>query len=257
MTERIKDSRDVLEVVAVSKSFGGVVAVADISFALAPGQVMGVIGPNGAGKTTLVNVIAGRQRPNSGRISIGGIDTTGKASHVVSRAGLARSFQQANVFGAVSVGANLEWAERFSRGHLPEISTSELIEISGLSDVLAVSAGDLPYGKQKALGVALALACRPLVVLLDEPAAGLETSERFVIDHMVRYVSGLGCAVLIVEHDMDLIRRTCPDSIVLDSGRVLAVGPTGETLSRPDVVAAYLGVEDAPDGFPATEQQRR
>jgi branched-chain amino acid transport system ATP-binding protein len=230
-----------LRVQALAKQFGGLRVFQDIGFTLGPGEVMGVIGPNGAGKTTLINVISGRLAPSAGKIVVGGRDVTGKPAYAVSRLGVARSFQQTNTFRGVSVRENIARAVRFGRRGIPP-GFEALLEQFGLGARLDEQSDKLPYGLQKMLGLAMAFATHPHVLLLDEPAAGLERAERHQVDAFVRHAGAQGgCSVLIVEHDMDLIRRLCPRILVLDAGVALADGPPDEVLARPDVIAAYLG----------------
>lgn len=230
-----------LRVEGLAKSFGGLRVFADISFKLEPSGLMGVIGPNGAGKTTLINVISGRLPPAEGRVLLDSRDVTGQPAHALSRLGVARSFQQTNIFRSVTVRENISRAVRFGqRGAQPGIE--RLLREFGLTERLNEQSDKLPYGLQKMLGLVMAFATGPSVLLLDEPAAGLERSERTRIDAFVRHVrEAAGCSVLIVEHDMDLIRRLCPRVLVLDAGAVLADGAPAEVLARPDVIAAYLG----------------
>jgi ABC-type branched-subunit amino acid transport system ATPase component len=233
-----------LRVERLIKRFGGVLVFHDVSFRLAPGDILGVIGPNGAGKTTLINVIAGRIAPSGGRVFLGDRDVTGQPSHALSRLGVARSFQQTNTFRSVSVRENIARSIRFGgRGAAAGLDT--LLHDFGLADRLDEQSDKLPYGLQKMLGLLMAYATGPSVLLLDEPAAGLERSERSRIDMFVRHAREAGrCSVLIVEHDMDLIRRICPRILVLDAGNVLADGAPAEVLERPDVIRAYLGAGD-------------
>jgi branched-chain amino acid transport system ATP-binding protein len=237
---------DSLRVEAASKQFGGLKVFEDISFEVPRGEVVGVIGPNGAGKTTLINVMCGMLAPTAGRISIGDLDITDKPFHVVSRLGVARSFQQTNTFRSVSVEENLFRAQRFgatSKG--PDLGIAGLLEEFGLSQHMHEPSEKLPYGLQKMLGLVMVLAARPRYLLLDEPAAGLERRERTQVDRFVEHArKTLGCGVLIVEHDMDLVRRICPHSLVLEAGRLLAEGPPAEVLSRQDVIDAYLGASE-------------
>ncbi|MCZ7657354.1 MAG: ABC transporter ATP-binding protein [Xanthobacteraceae bacterium] len=242
---------DELRVEKVTKRFGGLKVFEDLSFTLAPGDVMGVIGPNGAGKTTLINVICGRLPPTSGKISLGGRDVTAKPVHTLSRMGLVRSFQQTNTFRPASVSENISRAIRFSGGS-DEVREriEDLLGRFDLSTRLDDQSDKLPYGLQKMLGLLLAYATSPKVLLLDEPAAGLEGRERTRVDDFVAHARAtLGCSVLIVEHDMDLIRRLCPRIMVLDAGRVIAEGAPAEVLARKDVIDAYVGATD--DEVPA------
>jgi ABC-type branched-subunit amino acid transport system ATPase component len=235
-----------LEVTSISKRFGGLHVFNGISFAIAPGEVLGVIGPNGAGKTTLINVICGMLPPTSGNVRLDGKDMTGKPLHVTSRMGIVRSFQQTNTFRTATVRENISRAVRFSGGGEQVSKTiAPLIDQFELEPQLDEQSDKLPYGLQKMLGLILACAVRPKVLLLDEPAAGLERRERLRVDAFVSHArTELGCGVLIVEHDMDLVRRLCPKIMVLDSGRVLAEGPPAEVLARKDVIDAYLGAVD-------------
>lgn len=230
-----------LRVEALSKRFGGLRVFQDLTFALEPGGLLGVIGPNGAGKTTLVNVISGRQPPTSGKVFLGGRDVSGQPAHAISRLGLARSFQQTNTYKSVSVRENIIRAIRFGQRGIPA-GLEDLMDQFALTERLDEQSDKLPYGLQKMLGLVMAYATSPSILLLDEPAAGLERAERNHVDAFVAHARAVGkCSVLIIEHDMDLIRRLCPRILVLDAGVLLADGPPAEVLSRPDVIAAYLG----------------
>jgi len=235
-----------LRVKGATKQFGGLKVFEGISFEVAPGGVMGVIGPNGAGKTTLINVMCGMLKPTSGRILIGDQDITGKPLHAVSRLGVARSFQQTNTFRSVSVDENLFRAQRFGGSHGGlDLGLSELLEEFGLIRHLHEPSEKLPYGLQKMLGLIMVLAARPRFLLLDEPAAGLERRERTQVDRFVEHArSRLGCGILIVEHDMELVRRLCPYILVLEAGRLLAQGSPADVLSRKEVIDAYLGASE-------------
>ena len=235
-----------LRVENVTKRLGGLKVFENLSFTLAPGDILGVIGPNGAGKTTLINVICGKLAPTSGRIVLGGRDVTGKPVHTLSRMGLVRSFQQTNTFRPASVRENISRAIRFSGGSDESWDRiEELLRRFELSLRLDDQSDKLPYGLQKMLGLLLAYVTSPRVLLLDEPAAGLEGRERTRVDDFVQHArSTLGCGVLIVEHDMDLIRRLCPCIMVLDAGRIIAEGAPADVLSRKDVIDAYVGATD-------------
>jgi branched-chain amino acid transport system ATP-binding protein len=235
-----------LRVEQVSKRFGGLKVFEEISFALEPGGVLGVIGPNGAGKTTLINVVSRLLSASSGRILLGDTDITNKPFDSVSRLGVVRSFQQTNTFRSASVKENLSRAARFSaRPAGSDLGLESLLREFGLTGRLEESSDKLPYGLQKMLGLLMALGTRPKFLLLDEPAAGLERRERTNIDRFVEHArSTLGCGVLIVEHDMELIRRLCPHILVLESGRLLAAGSPEEVLSRRDVIDAYIGASE-------------
>ncbi len=235
-----------LRVENLSMRFGGLKVFEDISFRLTPRDILGVIGPNGAGKTTLINVVCGKLAPAAGQVFLGGQDISGRPTSALSRMGLVRSFQQTNTFRTATVRENLSRAIRFSGGAAESWRRLEdLLGRFGLSQRLDEQSDKLPYGLQKMLGLLLAYATTPKVLLLDEPAAGLEGRERSRVDDFVHHAQeSLGCSILIVEHDMDLIRRLCPRIMVLDAGRLLAEGPPGEVLSRRDVIDAYVGAID-------------
>ena len=239
-----------LRVQGLAKRFGGLQVFEDLDFTLDPAEILGVIGPNGAGKTTLINVICGRLSPTGGRVFLGGKDVTGLPLHSLSRMGVVRSFQQTNVFKSATVRENLSRAIRFSEGAAARWGElQDLLRDFELAQRLDEQSDNLPYGLQKMLGLLLAYATRPKVLLLDEPAAGLERKERTRVDDFVHYARAThGCSVLIVEHDMELIRRLCPRIMVLDAGKVLAAGPPEAVLARQDVIDAYVGVTDEADG---------
>jgi len=235
-----------LRVEKVSKRFGGLQVFHNLTFTIAPGEILGVIGPNGAGKTTLINVICGKLAPSGGQILLDGKAVAGKPVHELSRRGLVRSFQQTNTFKSATVRENLSRAIRFS-GSPASIwdRLNVLLKEFDLAPRLDEPSDKLPYGLQKMLGLLLTYTTRPKVLLLDEPAAGLERRERTVVDTFVKNVQAdFGCSVLIVEHDMDLVRRLCPRILVLDAGRLLAEGTPEDVLSRRDVIDAYLGVSN-------------
>ena len=243
------ESAGLLRVDKLAMRFGGLKVFDDISLKLSPRDILGVIGPNGAGKTTLINVICGKLRPAAGQVFLDGHDISGTPTHSLSRMGLVRSFQQTNTFRTATVRENLSRAIRFSTGSAEAWGRmGTLLERFELSNRLDEQSDKLPYGLQKMLGLLLAYATTPKVLLLDEPAAGLEGRERSRVDDFVHHAQqDLGCAILIVEHDMDLIRRLCPRIMVLDAGRLLAEGPPEEVLSRRDVIDAYVGAIDEED----------
>ena len=237
---------------AVSKRFGGLLVFDGLDFAIAPGEVLGVIGPNGAGKTTLINVLCGKLVPSGGRVLLGGQSVGGLPLHALARLGLVRSFQQTNTFKGCTVRENLSRAIRFSAAPASLWDRLHpLLRRFDLASRLEEPSDKLPYGLQKMLGLLLAYAVQPKVLLLDEPAAGLERRERSLVDAFVQAAQAdHGCSVLIVEHDMDLVRRLCPRVLVLDAGRLLAEGPPETVLARRDVIDAYMGVDDAGEAAP-------
>ncbi|MBO0877648.1 MAG: ABC transporter ATP-binding protein, partial [Pseudonocardia sp.] len=230
-----------LEVSGLTRAFGGVLAVSEVSLSLGAGEVVGIIGPNGAGKTTLVSLIAGTVRAGQGRVELAGRDITRLSPAGRCRRGLGRSYQQTAVFGPATVAENLERARLFGGARTGREELAQLAALVGLADRTEEVAGQLPYGLQKMLGLVMAFACNPEVLLLDEPAAGLEAGERTRVDALVEVARDRGCSVLLVEHDMELVRRLCSRLVVLDSGRVLAQGETQRVLAEPAVITAYLG----------------
>ncbi|SHG77310.1 ABC transporter ATP-binding protein [Pollutimonas bauzanensis] len=244
MTNASAHSAPVLRVDGVSKQFGGNRVFNNVTLSLNAGEVLGVIGPNGAGKTTLINVVSGQIAPTSGRILYGGRDINDKLFHTRSSMGLVRTFQQTKTFKTASVYENLHRAQLFSgRGiSLDESYLTELLRTASLLGRLDQLSDTLPYGMQKMLGLLMAFVTDPRILLLDEPAAGLEKEERFFIDQYVQIaMREMGCCVLLVEHDMDLVKRLCPRVCVLDGGSLIADGPPAEVLARRDVIEAYLG----------------
>ncbi len=237
-----------MKVSGLTKRFGGVKVFENLSFELNKNEILGVIGPNGAGKTTLINVLCGASPPNAGQIWLEDKQVTGKLLHEMSKLGVLRSFQQANTFGAQTVRENLLYALTFSGQDLnPDQTALDLLEQFDLLSRLDEQSNKLPYGLQKVLGMMMTFLTRPRVLLLDEPAAGLEVSERPRIDAFIAAAQkAYSTSVLIVEHDMALIRRLCSRIIVLDAGQLLAIGAPEEVLSRKDVLDAYIGeTEDA------------
>jgi len=236
-------SGDALRVDGIAKRFGGLRVFDPISFELAEDEILGVIGPNGAGKTTLINVMCGMIEPSAGRVHLGQRNITSLPFHSVSQLGVVRSFQQTNTFSKVSVEENLFRAKRFcSKRSGPDLGLDDLLHDFELAGHLDEPSDKLPYGLQKMLGLIMVLATRPRFILMDEPAAGLERRERIRVDRFIEHARKvLRCGILIVEHDMDLVKRLCPTIVVLESGRLLAKGPPVEVLARPDVINAYLG----------------
>lgn len=238
----------VLHIDGLSKSFGGLKVFQDLGFTLPQGEVVGIIGPNGAGKTTLINVICGMLPMTAGRVMLGDQDITRTPFHEISRLGVVRSFQQTNTFRSGTVEENIYRALRFSGQSAQDLGIDDLLGEFGLKRHLHERSDKLAYGLQKMLGLIMVLAVRPKFMLLDEPAAGLERRERSQVDLFVDHARRLtGCGILIVEHDMDLVRRLCPRIIVLEAGRLLAEGTPDEVLSRQDVIDAYLGASDDDD----------
>jgi branched-chain amino acid transport system ATP-binding protein len=248
----------VLALDGIQMRFGGVQALADISYTIEPGRVQSVIGPNGAGKTTLFNVITGVYRPTAGRVLLDGIDVSGEAPDRLARKGVARTFQNLQVclhmsaLDNVMVGAHrhlkqgmlasLLHARGVRRGDR-ETRESALhwLEFVGVAEYAMRDADGLPYGALKRLEIARALASKPRLLFLDEPAAGLNPTEKVAMRTLIRAIADSGVTVVLVEHDMKLVMGVSERILVLDYGRKLADGSADEVRANPDVIAAYLG----------------
>jgi branched-chain amino acid transport system ATP-binding protein len=236
-----------LEVEQVSVSFGGVRALQRVDLDVAAGQAAGLIGPNGAGKTTLFNAICGLQAIEGGRIRLAGRDIVGVAAHKRARLGIARTFQRLEVFGSMSVRDNIRVAADVRRrwagkdGTPPAERTEELLDRVGLRAVAGERVEALPTGLARLVEVGRALASEPTVLLLDEPSSGLDEDETDGLAELLEELTGDGLAVLLVEHDVELVMRVCGTVHVLDFGRVIAAGTPAEVQSDPQVQAAYLG----------------
>jgi branched-chain amino acid transport system ATP-binding protein len=241
-----------LEVTDLSVSFGGVHAVRDVTFSVPTDSVTGLIGPNGAGKTTTIDALCGFVAAR-GAISLGGRRLDELAPHERSRAGLARTFQSIELFDDLTVSENLLVAA--SRGHwwsaladlvaprrdARHVDIGGVLELVGLEDLADVRPPELSHGRRRLVSVARALASRPSLLLLDEPAAGLDPDETVTFGALLRRLPAEGVGVLLVDHDMSLVLDVCRDLIVLDVGSVIASGPTDVVSRDPAVTAAYLG----------------
>ena len=236
-----------LEAVSLRRSFGGVVALDRLDISVDQGEVRGVIGPNGAGKTTLLNVLSGLVRPTEGRVLREGRDVTGwPADRMVRQARLVRTFQTVRLFSSMTVEENVLIAAR--RGADAESRARAWLERLGLLTVAAQPARELAFGLQRSVELARALASEPEVLLLDEPAAGLNPRERDALARLIREVSGEGVTVVLVEHQMDLVMSACDAVTVLDFGRVICEGTPRAAVDDARVREAYLG----PAGMPVT-----
>jgi len=252
-----------LEVEGIAKRFGGLQVIESLSFAVEAGQVFSIIGPNGAGKTTLLNLLTGIYRPDAGRVRLAGQDVTGLAPHRWAAAGLARTFQNLQVFFNMSALDNvMTGRHRHERCamwpsllHTPALRRAEadcrgravaLLRRVGLAPWLDAEAEAMPYGALKRLEIARALAAEPRLLLLDEPAAGLNATEAREIDALIRELAAEGIAVVLVEHNMRLVMEVSDRVLVLDRGRKLAEGPPHEVAEDERVVEAYLGTTAEP-----------
>ncbi|MDQ2858395.1 MAG: ABC transporter ATP-binding protein [Candidatus Eremiobacteraeota bacterium] len=244
MEEARVTSESGLAVSALGVRYGGVIALADVSLAVPSGGVVGLIGPNGAGKTTVINAVTGVRAPDSGTIALDGVRLDRLSQHRVARAGVARTYQNIRLFAQLGVADNVR-AGAYRRTHaLSDGEVVELLERTGTRERnLARRAGTLPYGEQRRLEIARALAAQPSLVLLDEPAAGMNPSESLALRGVIRDVARAGAAVLLVEHDMSLVGAVCDRVVVLNFGAVIAAGSPAEIARDPAVIEAYLGTE--------------
>ena len=244
-----------LRIENVSVTFGGLTALSRVALEAAAGQVTGLIGPNGAGKTTLFNVIAGLQRTNGGTIWLDGKDITSASARRRAQLGLGRTFQRLELFGSLSVRDNVlvaleartSWSRRAGRLARAE----ELLDRVGLTIAADTRADVLPTGSARLLEVARALAAEPRVLLLDEASSGLDGTETANFAELVRRLAGEGTAVLLVEHDMELVMGVCDHIHVLDFGQLIAAGEPAQIRQDSRVQAAYLGTEPV-DARPPT-----
>ncbi len=247
--------------------FGGVAALAGVSFDVRPGTITGLIGPNGAGKTTAFNVITGYLRPSQGQVTWNGVPLTGRPPSTIARLGVVRTFQRTSVFPALSVLDNVRtgmhlrgtasfWAILAGLRRVREEEAAltdaaeDLVAFVGLAHRRHEPASALPYGEQRLVELAIALAARPALLLLDEPAAGMTPPEKEAVAALIRKIRDYGVTVLLVEHDMRIVMGLSDAVIVLHHGAVIAEGPPARVQSHPEVVRAYLG-SAAPGGAPA------
>jgi branched-chain amino acid transport system ATP-binding protein len=237
----------------VAISFGGIRALNDISLEVLPGQIVGIIGPNGAGKTTTFNIITGAYRPGKGEVRLDGEAVTAKPSHLIARAGIARTFQNIRLFGEMTVWEHLLVAQPHHdfplRRLLPTrwanpqalLRAQEILEFLKLEDVRDRVARSLPYGLQRRVEMARAIAARPKLLLLDEPVAGMNHDEADEIRQLMLKLRDGGLSILLIEHDMTFVMNLCDYLYVLDFGVMIAHGLPNEVRANPAVLDAYLG----------------
>lgn len=234
----------VLEVSNLCKSFAGLKAVDDVSFSISTGEILGLIGPNGSGKTTLINVITGLLPLTSGRVRINGFDVGGKKAHRFAHAGIARTFQTIRIFRELTVLENVEVAS-ISMGSSRRVASrcaQELLDELGLTEQSNFLASAIPFGQQRRLEIARALAMKPRFLFLDEPAAGLNEDESDALSDLLKEIPlRYHVGQVIVEHDMRLMMNLCPRLHVLNYGKTITEGTPDEVRASKEVVLAYLG----------------
>jgi branched-chain amino acid transport system ATP-binding protein len=251
----------ILRLDSITKRFGGLVALENVSLEIPASGITAIIGPNGAGKTTLFSIISGFNTPSAGHVFLNDEGITGLAPELIAKRGLIRTFQLVQLFDELDVLENVKVGRHLhTRGGLlaalmprlaaqreaeVEVAAREFLARTGLTNYAQVPAAALPYGRKRLLEIARALAAEPKLLLLDEPAAGLNREETQRLADLLRSIASAGTAVLLIEHDMGLVMNVAAQINVLDFGRVIANGTPAEIRRNPDVIAAYLGQAEA------------
>jgi len=250
-----------LEVSGITQIFGGVTALQDVSFTIHKGDITGVIGPNGAGKTTLFNIISGIYTQTTGRVLLEGKDISGLPTEQLARRGMVRTFQNIELFGQMTVLENvmvgmhtksscgllscaLKTPWSMSEERRIRQGSIKWLEFVGITDLANVTAGNLPFGQGRLLEIARALAAEPRIILMDEPAAGLNSQETQALARLIQRIREMGISIVLVEHDMELVMDICDQIVVLNLGMKLAEGTPREIQENQKVISAYLGEDD-------------
>ena len=262
LREQDIDKLPVLDVRNLGIDFGGLTAVDSFNITIGPTEISGLIGPNGAGKTTIFNLLTGVYQPTRGSVLVNGIDIKGMPIHKVNKLGIARTFQNIRLFTDMSaldnvkVGMhnNIKCSFLESLLHLPSFKKAEqkanerameLLDFMGLAEFADVKAGSLPYGVQRRLEIVRALASNPSIILLDEPAAGMNPSETAELMHQIRRIRDtFQIAIFLIEHDMNLVMNVCEGIVVVNYGRIIAKGTPEQIKENPAVIEAYLGKKE-------------